>query len=184
MSQFEPALEYVLEREGGVSESANDPGGVTNRGISYRLLKSFDNTELRPYGLCCPVTVADIHALNLNQVSEIYRGEFWNRARFSAINSQSLVNYLFDACVNMGIAPGVKCLQRACWAVARDRTVLVDDGILGQKTLERVNSTSSVLLLSAMRSERGGVYRMIAQNEPSQNIHLDGWLNRSYNKAS
>ena len=191
MSQFAPALAYVLAREGGLEEQSSDPGGITMCGISLRLLKSLDSATLRKYGVSVDaeaVSAADIRALSPEQVSAIYKGEFWDHAPFSEINSQDIANYLFDACVDMGIAPGVKCLQRALWAVRRSRVNLVDDGILGPQTLILVNQLGDYagagILMPAMRSERAGEYRLVAQVHPTENIDLEGWLNRSYNQST
>jgi lysozyme family protein len=85
--------------------------------------------------------------------------------------------------VDMGIAPAIKCAQRAIWATQHNRALLVDDGILGEETLSYLNSVNAVELLSAMRSERAGEYRLVAQHNPNENVYLDGWLNRSYNKT-
>lgn len=184
MSLFAPALQYMLLREGGLEESASDPGGITNHGISLRFLKSIAPERLRMYGVPIYVSAETIRELTIEQARALYQGEFWDHAPFSEINSQDIANYLFDACVNMGIAPGVKCLQRALWAARSNRTILVDDGILGAETLKQTNWTDSVLLLSSLRSERGGEYRLIAQSHPAENNNLDGWLNRSYNHST
>lgn len=185
MSHFEAALAYLLPRRAEIEEKASDPGGIKNRGISLRQLKSLEAPQLRKYGLCYPITAEDVRALNLNQVAAIYKGEFWDVAPFDEINSQIICNYLFDACADMRISPGVKCLQRALWAVARDRSIVVDDGILGPETLEAVNGCSSTILCAAMRSERAGEYRLMANtNTPEGKEDLEEWLNRSYNQST
>src|ERR1700733_3263186 len=51
MTDFECALNYVLDREGGLVENADDPGGITNFGISYRFLKSLATEKLALYGI-------------------------------------------------------------------------------------------------------------------------------------
>jgi lysozyme family protein len=186
MSLYEPAVEYVLEREKGLNENKDgrDPGGITNMGVSLRTLKEVPVERLRTYGIPIYVDADTIRDLTVAQVKAFYRGEFWDHAPFYAINNQDVANYLFDACVNMDIAPGIKCLQRAIWALERDRSVILDDGILGLKTLEFVNGQNQFALLSAMRSERAGSYRVDAILKPQENIDLDGWLNRSYNKST
>jgi lysozyme family protein len=183
MSQFEPALKYLLQREGDLQESPNDPGGITKCGISLRFLKSLDSASLRKYGLPTAENISrvDVEQLTPGQIKALYQGEFWDHAPFDRINNQNICNYLFDACVNLGIAPAVKCLQHAIWALERDRTALLDDGILGPKTLDFTNNHNQFALLSAMRSERAGEYRLIAKDRPEQNVYLNGWLNRSYN---
>ncbi len=186
MSLFEIAVQYVLEREQGLNENKDgrDPGKITNMGVSFRTLKEVPAERLRIYGIPIYVTADTVRDLTIEQAMEFYRGEFWNNAPFYRIGNQGMCNYVFDACINMGIAPGIKCLQRALWAIRGDRTILVDDGILGDETLELVNGASSAFLLAAMRSERAGFYRLDAFVNPLENVDLDGWLNRSYNKAT
>lgn len=185
MSNYEPALAYVLAREKGLEEQASDPGGITNRGITLRRLRETPPEKLRMYGISVYVNEDTIRQLTLDQTAAFYKGEFWENAPFSKIGNQDIASYLFDACVNMGIAPGVKCLQRAIWSITRNRTSLVDDGILGSETLDYVNGASPVLLLSAMRSERAGQYRVDAIVKPVEGkVDLEGWLNRSYNQGT
>lgn len=186
MSLFEMAVRYVLERECGLNENKDgrDPGGITNMGVSFRTLKEVAPERLRMYGIPVYVTVDTIRDLTVEQAMEFYRGEFWNHVPFYRIADQDVANYLFDACVNMGLAPGIKCLQRALWSCWANRSLLVDDGILGDETLEHINHTAPVYLLAAMRSERGGSYRLDAHLNPAENVDLDGWLNRSYNRTT
>lgn len=184
MSKFEPALAYVLKREGGLEKPGSDPGGITNFGISFRFLKSVPPERLRMYGLPIYITAETIEQLTPPQVSALYKGEFWNVAPFALINNQDIANYLFDACVNLGIAPGVKCLQRALWSCRNIRGSLLDDGVLGPLTIKNINSTDGVYLLAAFRSERGGEYRLIAQHNPKEQVDLDGWLKRAYNQST
>lgn len=184
MSQFELALQYILAREGGLKEQVGDPGGITNRGISFRFLKSIPPERLRLYDVPMYICADDVRHLTTQQVKALYKGEFWDHAPFERINNQDCCDFVFDMAVDMGIAPAVKCLQRALWAARGNRRILVDDGILGEDTLKQVNWTDAVLLLSCMRSERGGEYRLVAQANPAENMDLDGWLNRSYNHST
>jgi lysozyme family protein len=184
MTLFEPAFKYVLLREGGIEENPNDPGGITNYGISFRTLKETPQERLRLYSIPIYVTTDTIRDLTLEQAHAFYKGEYWSHAPFEKIKSQDVVNYLFDACVNMGISPGIKCVQRAYWAVVRNRHALLDDGILGLMTLEAINSVSSTFLLAAMRSERAGICRLRAELNADNKSALDEWLERSYNKIT
>lgn len=187
MSSFEPALQYALAREGGIEEQASDPGGITKCGISLRFLKSLDTATLRKYGIKTDsenICADDVRELTTEQIKSLYKGEFWDNAPFEGINNQDIANYIFDMAIAMGISPAIKCAQRALWSTRNIRESLVDDGILGSQTLQNINSTSSVYLLAAMRSERGGEYRLIAYTHPQENMDLDGWLNRSYNQST
>ncbi len=46
MSNFEKAVEKVLEHEGGYVDHKNDPGGATNYGISLRFVKQSTGIDL------------------------------------------------------------------------------------------------------------------------------------------
>ena len=177
---FSPALEIVLKNEGGLQEaSPADPGGITNYGISLRFLKGVINPS--KYGIHDnPIDADTIRHLNSTQVAAVYQGEFWGAAPFESIQDQDVANYLFDASVNLGIAPAVKCCQRAIWAVWNHYSVLPDDGILGHNTLMWIERCKPNILISAMRSERAGEYRLIAAQKPAEDSNLPGWLKRAY----
>lgn len=185
MSDFNLAVDYVLSWEKGLEVDPNDEGGITNLGISMRFLRSLTTEKIRAYGFTStPETInrADIEQLTPAQAKSIYKGEFWDHARFSAINSQKVCNFLFDMAVNMGISTAIKCAQRACWALMRQRSPLADDGVLGDKTIEAINRCGGMLYPSPLRAERAGEYRLIVERNPSQRKFLEGWLNRSYNE--
>lgn len=182
MSEFALAVEYVLAREGGLQDDANDKGGITNMGISLRFLKSLSADSLRQYGFVAnPETInrVDIEQLTPAQAKSLYKGEFWDHVPFQSINNQANCNFLFDMAVNMGIAPAIKCAQRACWAVMKQKEIIKDDGVMGNLTISMINQCC-FYLLPAMRSERAAHYRLILEQSPSQKEFFDGWLNRAY----
>ena len=178
MSNFEMAIDFVLKNEGGLVDSPHDAGGITNYGISFRFLKSLSPESLKACGIYEPVCEQTIRDLSLNQAKLIYQNEFWNHAPFEKIGNQEIVNYIFDMAINMGIAPAIKCVQRAIWAVMK-RIGLKEDGIMGTQTLMSIQACG-FLLLPAIRSERAGYYRLIAQSDVTQVSNLNGWLNRAY----
>lgn len=179
MSEFDDAVEYVLAREGGLSENPNDVGGITKFGISLRFVREIPNDRLRRYSIFEPVTEQTIRNLEIPQAKFIYRGEFWDEAPFQDIESQKLCNYLFDMCINLGTHQGIKLIQRAIWAAAADRRLLKDDGILGERTIGYINSYGDALL-PILIAIRASFYRLIVELHPTQKPNLNGWLNRAY----
>ena len=178
MVSFDLAVDYVFGNEGVLEESASDPGGITKYGISLRFLLNV--ADLRKYGFSPGTINGDtIRELTIAQAKALYKGEFWDHAPFQTINNQQNANFIFDMAVNMGISPAIKCAQRACCAVMKRRAALVDDGVLGNGTIEMINHCGPYLL-PAMRSERAGEYRMIAVINPGEKDELEGWLTRSY----
>lgn len=183
--EFDVAVNYILKNEGGLNESVKDrdPGGITNFGISLRFLRSIPTENLRRYGIYFGETIEedDVRHLTVDQAKALYKGEFWDHAPFDKLANQNLVNYLFDMAVNMGISPAIKCLQRSCWAIKKDRTVIHDDGILGPLSLSTIHECG-FYILPVLRAERASYYKLIAEQHPNQFEFLDGWLNRTYNE--
>lgn len=186
MAEFIAAVEYVLSNEGGYVDNANDPGGATNFGVSLRFLRDIPTERLRKYGVFTSsdaLSLEDIKELTLAQVKLIYRGEFWDHAPFDKIPSQNITNYLFDCCVQHGVGQGVKLLQRAIWAAIHTKDIVADDGILGDETLNAIltwQTSNPGTILAALRSERAGLMRLLAQERGKDKEFLDGWLNRAY----
>lgn len=178
MSEFEPAVEFVLSNEKGLVDNFHDRGGITNHGISLRFLKSLSVETLKKYGIFEEVSAQTIRDLTIDQAKKIYHDEFWVNAPFARIGNQEHANFIFDMAINMGVSPAIKCVQRACWSVMKKRD-LIDDGILGEKTLAAIQ-LCGFLIMPPIRSERAGHYRLIAQNDSEQNNNLQGWLNRAY----
>ncbi len=168
MAEFQAAVSYVLANEGGLEENPHDPGGITNHGISYRFLSA-----IRP-----TATEQDIRDLTFNQAIAIYREQFWAHAPYSQIINQNVANYLFDTHVNCGLNIAVKIIQRAIWAIVKQQKP-VDDGILGNITLDQINH-GGFMLMPPFRAERAGYYRLIVALDESKRQFLEGWLNRTY----
>lgn len=172
------AIDFVLSKEGGLVDNPNDAGGITNYGISLRFLRNLQNPQF--YGIHVEsIEPDDIRHLTVEQAKALYLNEFWNHAPFGKINSQNTVNAVFDHAVNAGISPAIKCLQRACWAVMKTKGIPVDDGVLGNITLNIVNQCV-FYILPALRAERAAYYRALAEKNSEMKVFLEGWLARAY----
>ena len=70
MGDFEKAVKLVLGFEGGVSDRplAEDPGGLTNLGISTRFLRSIGDPR-------------DVRDLTVADAEELYRRHFWDKVK-------------------------------------------------------------------------------------------------------
>lgn len=183
MGNFDDAVSVVLANEGGLVDDANDPGGLTNMGISFRFLQSIPLSRLKNYGINYSDEshlVEILKNLTVDQAKAIYRGEFWDQALFRQMNNQHVCNYVFDAAVNLGISVAIKITQRAVNAIKGNLNYISEDGILGNKTLDEVNH-AGILLMPPLRSERAGEYRWIAKNNAKAEKSLNGWLGRAYN---
>lgn len=125
---FDRAFELLIGHEGGYSNDARDPGGETKFGVSKRSYP----TE-------------DIKALTLDRAKAIYRKDFWGPAGCDAVPDAVKFD-LFDTAVNSGASRAIKLLQAAVGAL--------EDGQLGPKTLQAVNSMPSGTLLARYNGHR------------------------------
>ncbi len=183
MSNFAEAFDYVMKWEGEEAKALlNDPGGMSKFGISLRFLKTIPIARLNKYGIFPKKEEPDnetIWDLTLDQAKEIYQGEFWMNAPFVDIRSQKVANYIFDMVINLGMAPAIKCVQRAIWAAAKKRNFVAEDGILGKQTIEQINRFV-IFLIPPLMAERAALYRLIVLHNETEKSNLDSWLRRTY----
>lgn len=165
MSHFAHAISVVLRHEGGYVDDHADPGGATNYGLSSRFLKSL--------GLD-----VDVRSLSQADAISIYKQHIWDKNNYDLISDREVATKIFDLAVNMGPRQAHTLLQRALRACGeRD---IIEDGILGPRTLTATNRASPQALLAALRSEAAGFYRLLAAQKPMLQKFLGGWLKRAY----
>jgi len=179
MADFAKALSFVLGNEGGFANDPDDEGGATNYGISLRFLRGLPEDKLRAYGIHVPPDVMAVESMTLEQATAIYKGEFWDVAPFADITQQSVANYVFDMCVNHGPGIGIKMLQRALSATIGARDYVLDDGILGPKTLASL-TRSTLYLPAALIAQRAQYYRELVALRPARAKFLNTWLTRAF----
>lgn len=191
MSQFNKAIETILKHEGGLVDHPDDPGGITNYGISLRWAlrehRSVAGDSLFDVDGDGDVDGDDIRSMPRETAVEIYRIAIWDAHNYSTIFDQGVATKVFDMTVNMGPVQSHKNVQRACRAAGRH---IADDGLIGPNTLRALNGADPESLLAATRSEMAGFYRaLILRNSAllaeGHNVHdftkfREGWLRRAY----
>lgn len=117
---FELALKTVLHHEGGFSNHKDDPGGMTNLGVTKRVWEEWVGH---------PVDEKAMRALTPAQVAPMYKAKYWDKIKGDDLPEG--VDYcVFDAAVNSGPGRAAKWLQ-SCVGVE-------PDGGIGPKTLAAV----------------------------------------------
>ena len=145
---FARAIPILLEEEGGLVDNPNDPGGLTNYGISRR---SYPNVDIR--------------ALTAEAAAAIYARDFWPACGADKL-PWPLCLFVFDHAVNAGSAAAIKCLQRALRVSA--------DGQLGPITLGAVERANLRALCRQFNVERCRYYVSLG-GFPTFGV---GWLGR------
>lgn len=184
MALLENSLPTIFLHEGRYVDNKNDPGGPTIYGWSFRTLKKLGDLDHDGWldgdiDHDGDVDIEDIKKLDVPQAIKLYDMYFWTKYGYAKILNQNIATKTFDLCINMGSVASHKCAQRAVRAASG--LILVEDGILGSKTLEAINNADPLKLLPAFKSEAAGYYRSIRYTGSSDS--LNGWLNRAYSDA-
>jgi lysozyme family protein len=117
---FQKALEAVLHHEGGFVNHPDDPGGMTNLGVTKKVWEEWVGHD---------VDEKTMRALTPAQVAPMYKAKYWDKIRGDAL-PEGVDYVVFDAAVNSGPGRAAKWLQ-ACVGVD-------PDGGIGPKTLAAV----------------------------------------------
>lgn len=174
MSIFELAIPIVLRHEGGLVDNPNDPGGITNHGVSLRWLKSKGLAgDLNHDG---DVDAEDIKIMTADQAAQFYKTYWWDKYNYGAIIAQVTANKIFDTAVNMGPFRPAIFAQRI---VGIEPTT----GNIGPRTLAAVNAMPSTQFISAFQNMQAQFYRDLVAANPRRAEFLNGWLARAYDQV-
>ena len=132
MSDFDKAFELLIGNEGGYVNNQKDPGGETNWGIT--------KTVAVANGYA-----GDMRTMPKETAKGIYKKMYWDRLQCDQLPFV-VAFQLFDAGVNHGNSQAVKFLQRAL--------SVVDDGVIGAKTIAATNSLDELQIVMLFNAER------------------------------
>ncbi len=180
MSDFDSAIKIVLRHEGGMVDNPNDPGGITDFGISLRFLQGIgdDTGDFNDDG---EVTADDIRAMTRDQAIAIYKEFWWDKYHYDTITDQALSTKTLDGSVNMGPSHAHKLLQTAVNNVS-DQSITCD-GVLGPATLAAINTCDPSTLLTAYCDAEWDYYQQLIAKNSHLSEFANGWKNRAYDRC-
>lgn len=158
--QFERAIAFVINEEGGYVNDPKDPGGATRWGVSIRAHKE-DIGDLDHDG---DIDAEDVRILPLDQAKAIYHEQYWTAIRGDELPG-SLALAMLDTAVNCGTRRAIILLQRSVAAVV--------DGEFGPDTLRRVLKHSD-LAATNLLANRLAYYKTLS----SYGRYGKGWRAR------
>lgn len=129
---WDACFQMVLKHEGGYVNHPQDPGGMTNLGVTKRAWEEYvgrtvDETEMR--------------GLTPDKVKPFYKARYWDRIK--ADDLPSGVDYAaYDLAVNSGVGRAAKYLQEIAGVPA--------DGIIGPKSLAAIKACPADEMVDAM----------------------------------
>lgn len=165
MASFEPAFEKMIQNEGGyqLTRIEGDRGGLTYAGISQHFHPNWQGWSLLESNPQSPEITPLVRAF--------YQSEFWQKVCGDDIQAQDIAENIFDFAVNAGVATSAKLAQ-----VTVEST---PDGIIGPKTLGKLNTIEPHLFVSQFAVAKVARYAAICNSNPSQKKFLLGWINRT-----
>lgn len=125
---FDSAFSALIEHEGGLVNNPSDKGGLTKYGISQRAYPQLD-----------------IAALTLQDVRELYKRDFWDRAQCDRLHPD-VAFQVFDGAVNSGMGNSIRWLQEAAGVAV--------DGIVGPLTLRKVGDMDTGIIIARYNGVR------------------------------
>lgn len=169
MADFESFFPTLLSHEGGFVNHPNDPGGATNKGITFATFKA----NAKALGI--EPTLENLKSLTDDQAMAIYRARYWNAIRGDEIEDQAVAEQIFDFYVNAG-RNAIKVLQRTVNGFGYHFDI---NGKIDSAVLSAVNGISPPALYREYREKRIAYYEWIATRNPKLKVFLKGWLNRA-----
>jgi lysozyme family protein len=154
---FRDCLELVLKHEGGFVNHPKDPGGITNLGVTKRVWEEWVGHE---------VDEKAMRALTPALVAPMYEMKYW-RTSYCEKLPRGLDLLVFSMAVNAGSGRSVKLLQDAIGVVA--------DGIIGPRTMARINEANVETLIDSFSEARTSFYKGLKLFP----VFGRGWLNRT-----
>src|SRR3990167_72919 len=134
MNTFDTAVEFVLGFEGDISDNPHDSGGLTRFGISQ---KSYPDLDIR--------------SITRDQAKEIYRSDYWDRAKCNELPAQ-LAIILFDSAVNQGPGLAIRLLQKSLGVNA--------DGAIGPITIAAAHRADLNTVVGELIARRAYQYSL------------------------
>lgn len=158
-NNFNESVEIILECEGGFVNNINDPGGMTNHGITRRVYEQY----IGGY-----VNENEMRNMPIDDAKKIYKLNYWNLVKGDHLPS-GVDLCVFDFAVNAGVNRSVKTMQMNIGTK--------EDGIVGVNTLGMINSLSDdeiIKLINDICDDREIFYRSLKTFE----VFGKGWMNR------
>ena len=155
-TNFPACLAIVLKEEGGYVDDPQDPGGMTNLGVTQRTWSDWIGHQ---------ASETEMRSLTAEQVSPLYQQRYW--APMGCDGWPAGVDLsVFDFGVNAGPSRAVRTLQNAVGVTA--------DGVVGPATKAAVEAADGPTLIEKYADLREEYYRSLAGFPRFGK----GWLNR------
>ncbi len=156
MSNWDDAFKLMLKSEGGFVNHPQDPGGMTNLGVTKSTWENWIGRQSDE---------AEMRNLTPATVEPLYKKKYWDAVRADELPGG--ISYLvFDFAVNAGVGRSIKTLQTAVGVAS--------DGWFGPATMAAVDAFDTHELIERFSKAKEDFYRSL----PTFEVFGKGWMNR------
>jgi len=149
-------FEWIIKHEGGFVDHPDDPGGMTNLGVTRKVWADWIKRD---------ATEADMRSLTKDDVKPLYKKWYFDKVRGDDLPAG--VDWcVVDVAVNSGPSRAAKMLQK-CVAAKQD-------GAIGPMTLKAVADENSEKLVGQMHEVRQKFY-----DDLGKPMFIKGWTRRN-----
>ena len=141
---FKECLDLVLKSEGGFVNHPQDPGGMTNLGVTKRVWEEYTGHE---------ADEKTMRGLTPEKVAPLYEQRYW-RPTYCEVLPRGLDLLVFSMGINAGTGRSVKLLQQSIGCVP--------DGIIGPRTMELIKQSNTANLIGSFSEARRNYYKSLA----------------------
>lgn len=159
-------LPSLFERaaQTGWADDPQDLGGKTMCGVT---LSTYQTYCIRK-GLPTP-TAKELRAISFGRWKDVLKSLYWDKWKADQIRSQSVAAVLVDWVWASG-SYGIRIPQSILGTDV--------DGIVGAKTLTKVNERDGEQLFAQIKAERLAFIDRICKSRPANRKFRQGWINR------
>lgn len=143
IGNFKECLDLVLKSEGGYINHKDDPGGMTNLGVTKRVWQEYTGHE---------ADEKEMRSLTPEKVAPLYEQKYW-RPCYGEVLPRGLDFIIFSMAVNAGPGRSVKLFQQSLG--------LVPDGIIGPRTRELISTSNTATLITKFSEARREYYKSL-----------------------
>ncbi len=176
MASYELFKSSIEAAEGGFQKLKNDKGNYNSKGelvgTNYGVSAKFYERVIGR-----PPTIQDMKGITKHESHTLFKNEFWDKVRADEIQSQGVAEIIADHAINANPRVTAKIVQSTLNRHFGKN--LAVDGVIGNQTLQAINSVDEDKLFQKIAEERLAYYKSLSDYKH----FAKSWTSRVYKLA-